>query len=83
MTIKELREHIKEYGNDLPCAWALWLPGDVKNIAVQEQVELSDEEIGEILDDVHCNQDAEFGITWESIRCAVQDFVGDRQEGGD
>jgi len=81
MTIRELREHIKDYDDNMPCAWALWLPSDVRAIELVEKVELLDEEVEEILDDVHSHQDAEFGITWESIRCAVQDFVRDKQEG--
>lgn len=80
MTIKELKEHLQGYDDNLFCAWALCLPSDVKAIAGEEEVELSDEEIGEILNDVNSNQDSEYGITWESIRCAVQDFVRDRQK---
>lgn len=78
MTIKELKEHIKDYDDDMPCAYALWLPSDVGEIAESEKVELSGKEVGEILDDVHSSQDAEFGISWGSLRCAVKDFVGDK-----
>ena len=82
MTIKELKEHVDGYNENLHCAWALWLPGDVRETAgyMNEEVELSDKEIGEILDDIHSHQSAEFGISWESIRCAVQDFVRDRKD---
>ena len=78
MTIKELKEHIELYDDNMPCAYALWQPDDVKEIAGEEEVELSDEEIGEILDDIHSHQSAEFGISWESLRCAVRDFVRDK-----
>jgi len=83
MNIKELKEYLKHYDDNLSCAWALWLPGDVRAIAKEENAELSDEEIGEILDDIHSHQSAEFGINWESLRCAVQDFARDREEEGD
>lgn len=81
MTIKELKEHIKDYDDDLPCAWALWLPSDVGEIAESEKVELSSEEVGEILDVVHSHQRTEFGFYWDSLRYAVQDFVREKQEG--
>lgn len=79
MTIRELEEHLKGYDKNMSCAWVLWLPGDVRKVADLEGIELSNEKVSEILDDIHSHQGGG-GITWESIRYAVQDYDRVRRE---
>jgi hypothetical protein len=77
-SIKELREHLSSYPDDMACAWALWTPPDVVTVMRQHrdtqadrgerlQPTLDDEEIGYILERANHNQDASYGITWYSL----------------
>ena len=81
-TIKELREHLSSYPDNMACAWALWTPPDVETVMRQHretqaargdhlQPTLDEEEIGHILSRVNHRQDASFGITWYSLEAEL------------
>lgn len=77
-SIKELREHLSSYPDDMACAWALWTPPDVETVMRQLretqadrgerlQPTLDEGEVGYILERVHHHQDANQGITWDTL----------------
>jgi len=75
MTIKEAITHlINNYEPNDHCAMHLWVIKDIKDKAEEEKIELSDEECNDILDNIHHHIDSEYGITWETIRCYIQDY---------
>ena len=89
MTIQTAIEHLKAYPLETPCAMAVWLPVDVKEAYRQNFDEdesesnrygLSDKEIATVLEYVEDTQDAELGITWETIRCAIDRILEDRDK---
>ena len=50
-----------------------WTRADVYSMAEMEKVIIDEEAADEILQDVLNGFNAEYGINWESFRCAVQD----------
>lgn len=72
MTIADAKKQLAGYPDDMHCAMALWTPPDVKEVAKQEKVKLSKSRINAVLDTVDHKQDASEGISWETIRCAIQ-----------
>ena len=56
-----------------------WSREDISDVAHTLRVELSDEECVEVLKDIESGHDCEYGITWETLRCYVQDFVDERE----
>jgi hypothetical protein len=61
-------------------AIAIWQRADVLGIAEDQGVKLSPEEADEILDDIDANQDCEYGISWMTLQCYVDDYVRDRDK---
>ena len=51
-----------------------WGHLDVKGIADEMNTDISDEEIGAVLDLIKRTHDAEIGITWETIRCGIREI---------
>lgn len=80
MTIFDLREHIKSYPDDMPIAYSLWQPDDVIAEASELGETLTTDEIEYVLSDVYEHMDCEYGITWESFRCSIQDIVYNRKK---
>lgn len=76
MKILELIEHLqKTYLPDDECACPLWLEADVEAIAEELGVKLTRDEIRGVLDRLDKQHDAEVGISWQTIRCFVEDLA--------
>ena len=56
-----------------------WAIEDVLQMAEEMDVELTDEEAGEILENIERHHDAELGISWTTIQCAIEDHMHDRK----
>ena len=52
-----------------------WCKEDVENVSSSMEVSLTDEEISDVLRNVLENHDSEHGITWDTIRCEIEDIV--------
>ncbi len=52
-----------------------WCKEDVKNVTSSMEVSLTDEEISDVLRNVLENHNSEYGITWDTIRCEIEDIV--------
>jgi hypothetical protein len=73
MRIKDLIKHLEAYDPETACAYALWLPDDVREQA--EGHHLADEDVETILGKVQDSHDANIGINWEVIDCAIDWFT--------
>ena len=52
-----------------------WCKEDVENVASSMEVSLTDEEISDVLRSVLENHNPEHGITWDNLRCEIEDIV--------
>ena len=81
MTIGDLITHlVKNYSDDTPVAFSLWLPADVEHIADKIGVELTTEQIADVLCLVDNAHDAELGISWTTIENAVRLVVSEENK---
>jgi hypothetical protein len=80
MTVADLKEYIKSYPDDMPIAYSLWQPDDIIAEADALSETLTADEIESVLSDVYEHRDCGYGITWESIRCSIQDVVYNRNK---
>jgi hypothetical protein len=81
MNIGALREILKNYADDTPCSYDLWLPNDVRDLVAAEMPDespITDAEIEDTLDAVFRRRDAEYGTTWQTIKDCLPDSVTDR-----
>ena len=58
----------------------VWNYGDVEGIAEDIGEEFSDDEIGDVLNEMIRNHDAELGITWDTVKCAIDNAIKNRPE---
>ncbi len=73
MTIGELRKHLDNYPDEMPCACALWLPKDVKETAeVHELPEPSSEIIESVLFDAEYWHERNHGINRGQIAAYIR-----------
>lgn len=71
--VKDAIKRLQGYDPESHVAMAVWTEADVIGYAKQEMAtELKPEQAREILDDIENHQDAELGITWLTIRCAIE-----------
>ena len=68
-TVKELKEFLEnEFQEDDVVAWSIWTTEDVHAAAYEEGCPVSEKRAEEVLNRIHKEQDAEFGINWDAIR---------------
>jgi len=79
-TVKEVIERLQGYDPDAHIATSLWMAEDVLYTAEDIEIELSEEEANEILDEMCHRHDADIGINWEVIRCYIYMLDEDRRE---
>ena len=75
-TIREAIEHLKTYNMDEHCAMHLWTEPDAIMTAEEEGTPVTREEAQGILDHMHDHIDSEYGVTWECIKCEIQELKG-------
>ena len=66
-TVGELMNRLKDRPSDMPIAYMIWGPEDIKYQASQDKVELTDEQVESILEGLHLEADASTGITWNTV----------------
>lgn len=71
--IKDLE---RNYKPEDQIACGIWTTDDVKTQAMNDDVELTAEQVDEVIDSVHKNIDAESGINWDVISQAIRDIGG-------
>jgi len=80
MTNGEVIRHLQSYRQDMPCAYSFWTPEDVKTAVHQKCVFLEEDEIKQVLSNVHENQDCNTGINWLVIESVIDDVLVARKE---
>ncbi len=75
MTVNDLIETLNQLPSEQPIAYVLWEPADVKAEAESMNIELAEHEIVDILFDMQDNADSEFGMTWTSVRCSIENIL--------
>jgi DNA-directed RNA polymerase specialized sigma subunit len=74
LTTHEIAQYLRE---DRKTAFILWQIADVhiatKNM--EEPIELSDDDAATILDDIQNGADCNYGITWDTLYYAIEDYI--------
>lgn len=73
--IRDLKKRLEEYDDDTPCAYALWLPEDVREQVAAWLHEISDEDVETTLDTMHRRHDATIGMNWDVLEACVPDHL--------
>ena len=51
----------------------LWQTADLMGTAKELDIELTDEEANNIVEDMERHIDSELGVTWTTVQCAIED----------
>lgn len=78
MTVSDLIKQLKVMRMDEPIAYVLWQPADVLTEAESMCVEINNQEVEDVLFDMQDNADCEFGMTWTSVRCSIENIIENR-----
>lgn len=70
------------YKPDQHIAAHLWSPEDVFQMAGEMGETVSKKGTNEIIDDIEEHIDSEFGISWATIKCVLQDYLRDNKANG-
>ncbi len=78
MTIGQLKKSLEALDDSTPCAYALWLPGDVRDLATERgHGVLTPEQVETVLNDVQHRYDASIGINWDVIAQYLPEIAPD------
>ena len=78
MTVNDLIERLKQLPKDQSIAYVFWQPEDIKAEADSMSVELNKQEVEDVLFDMQDNADCEFGMTWTSVKCSIENIIENR-----
>lgn len=80
-TVKSLIKWLQtNYKPDDIICYDLWCIDDVESQANNMKEKLTMDEMKEVLNLMDRCKDATLGISWESVRCAIDEVVSDRNE---
>ncbi len=83
-TVRELCDRLlKENEPDATIAAMVWNAEDIRSICDEDGVEYSQELADDVLSQADDNQDANNGITWDTLRCYMPGGALDERRGGD
>ena len=71
-TVAEAKHRLKGIKGHV--AVAIWQRADVIGRAEEKGMKLTDEQADEILDNIDRKQDCEYGISWTTIDCFLDDW---------
>jgi hypothetical protein len=71
-TVAEAKHRLK--GIEGHVAVAIWQREDVIGRAEERGIKITDEQADDILDNIDRKQDCEYGISWTTIDCYLDDF---------
>ncbi len=82
MQVKDLIQKLKEwYKPTEHLAVHIWSSDDIKEAAQEMETELSQEDINNVLDNLDNDIDSELGISWDTLRSAIEDYKGEKANG--
>jgi hypothetical protein len=73
-TVASVIEHLQGYKPDEHIATAIWSEEDVLGRAKELKKKITHKQAQDILDDIEQHHDAELGICWMTLDCAIQDL---------
>jgi hypothetical protein len=73
-TVASVIEHLKGYKPDEHIATAIWCEEDVLGRAEERDMVITREQAQSIIDQMDANQDAELGITWDTIDAGLDEL---------
>ena len=71
ISVEEAVEALKAHGYVAPSLWSL---DDIKGKAKEMEFELTDEQVKAVAENLE-SVDANYGINWESIECAIEEIT--------
>ena len=83
-TVKDLKRHIKDcgYKDDDVITWQIWTVKDVLEVARDKEydsdhinVKVTKEIAEDVINNIHENQSAEFGISWYTLMSELDDII--------
>ena len=72
----------RQYNQDDHIAVHIWSPEDVFQVAEEIGATISKNEAEEIIDDINRHIDSEYGVSWTTVRCVLEDYLRDKKENG-
>ena len=82
MQVKDLIMKLNEwYKPDEHLAVHIWSIDDVIGTAEEMGVKISVNDANNIIDNIDRHIDCELGITWEMIKCSIEDYLGEKENG--
>ena len=76
MLVKDLISKLREWHKpEDHLAVHIWSVDDVLGTAEEMGVKLSLKDANSIIDDIDGHIDSELGITWETIRCSIENYL--------
>ena len=72
--VKCIINQLKELGLESYVACPIWTIEDVIEQAKHDNRVITKDDAENILDEIHSKHDAELGITWETIRCYLEEY---------
>jgi len=76
-TVAEIIEDLqKNYNSEDHIACDIWTANDIEIRAINDDIELTDEQIDEVIDNVHKDIDAGDGINWDVVSAAIGSVGG-------
>ena len=83
MLVKELKRKLRTlYKPNDHIAAHLWSPEDVFQVAGELGETITKKAANEIIDDIEEHTDSEFGVSWGTIKCVLQDHLRDNKANG-
>ncbi len=67
----QLAQYLRDNRN---CAFILWQPADIEHKAEEMGIDITEDEVGDVLSSLDSNADCNYGITWDHIESAIQDI---------
>ena len=74
-TVSSVIEHLQGYKPEEHIATAIWCEADVIGRAEERGMTITREQTQSILDQMDANQDAELGITWDTIDAGLDELA--------
>ena len=73
-TIRMAIQRLSKYPQDAPACMVLWLTDDIVTRANERGLDVSEALAAEILESLENQQDANYGITWDHIDAALDNY---------
>ena len=73
-TVASVIEHLKGYNPNEHIATAIWCEDDVLGRAKELGKKITRKQAQEILDEIDHKQDCEYGISWTTLDCFIEEL---------